>query len=139
MNLYTIACLAGLLALCSCASDTVRIESNSYYKNKRYKYKISSERLAQCPIWDRREELNPPHSAAKALDQAEKFMTKIPAPKNQFWTLDELALEDFGEDHWAWRVTYSVGGIVRNNPQTMQCWILMDGALLEPKITRYPN
>ena len=144
MNLYTKFIIIGQLILSSCASrpvgtNSVRTEFNSYYQNKRYQYNISDKDLERCPVWNRTEQLNPPHPAAKALSQAEEFMRTIPAPKDQFWTLDDLALEDFGQDHWAWRATFSVGGIVRSNPRTMQSWILMDGSLLKPKITPYSD
>ncbi len=137
MKLHETAFLIIVLKLSSCAPRPIQGEYNSYYQDKRYQYKISVAQLARSPIWDRQEEPNPPYPAANALRKAETFMATIPAPKNEFWTLDVLALEELEQDRWAWRATYRLGGIVRGNAPTMQCWILMDGTLLKPKITSY--
>jgi hypothetical protein len=111
-------------------------EFDSYYDGKRYQFKITEAQQARSPKWDPDKDANPPHPAANALAEAQKFIASIPTFKETFWKLEDLALVNVSGG-WAWRARYRLtrrGGSTGIWP-TMDCWIVMDGARVEPTIT----
>jgi hypothetical protein len=91
---------------------------------------------ARCPKWDPGTEPNPPYPAAKALEQGRQFIATVPTKSDTFWEFEDLSLVKVSGS-WAWRARYRLtlrGGSTGVWP-TMDCWILMDGTRIQPKIT----
>lgn len=131
--------LAGIIAVTAWATHArAGSEFYSYYDGKRYQFTITDERLARCPKWDLDQQENPPYPAAKALAQAKQFIAGVPTSEKTFWTLEDLSLVDLGDD-WAWRARFSLTyrGPSSGIWPTMDCWILMDGTQIKPKITKH--
>jgi hypothetical protein len=66
---------------------------------------------------------------------ATNFLATIKMQEGQTWAFEDLALVDvYG---WAWRARwqYLYNGTYQGPPLEMQCWILMDGSVVQPKIT----
>src|SRR5437588_4191375 len=112
-------------------------EFNSYYNGKQYKFIITEAEQARCPKWDPRTAPNPPYSAAKALEQARQFIGTIATKNNTFWKFGDLALVDVSGG-WAWRARYTLTlpGPSTGAWPTMDCWILMDGTVIKPKLRK---
>jgi hypothetical protein len=108
-------------------------EFDSYYNGKQYKFVITEAQQARCPKWDPRTAPNPPCSAAKALEQARRFIGTIATKNNTFWEFEHLALVDVSGG-WAWRATYdlTLRGASTGVWPRMDCWILMDGTVIKP-------
>lgn len=108
----------------------------SHYDHKQYKFIITEADQTRCPKWNPQTDPNPPYPAAKALEQARQFIATIPTKGHTFWEFEDLALVDVSGG-WAWRARYRLtlrGGSTGVWP-TMDCWVLMDGTRIEPKIT----
>ncbi len=105
------------------------------YDGKRYDFSVSAKQQAACPKWDTEEEANPPLSAAKALTKAKEFIASIKTKEGFWWELEELDLVKI--DGWMWQARYCLArhGLMTGPPQEMPCWILMDGTVIQPKIT----
>jgi len=113
------------------------IAFSSLYDGEYYQHTISDDRLAKCPKWNPEKDLNPPHPAGKALAQAKKYIATIATTEETFWEFEGLALVNV-RDGWAWRATYRLTrkGFSSGIWPTMQCWILMDGSLVDPIVTK---
>lgn len=128
-----------VVSLCvtsKCSAADADVAFYSHYDGKQYKFIISEAQLARCPKWDPAIEPNPPHPAAKALEQARQFIATVPTKGNTFWRFEDLALVQVS-DSWVWRVRYRLerrGGSTGVWPY-IDCVILMDGTSIQPKIT----
>jgi hypothetical protein len=111
----------------------------SYYDGKQYAFDISAERQARCPKWDPEKDANPPVSAAEALASAKRFIAAIETKNGLFWKFEYLSLVNV--DGWAWRARYKLETRGNSTGQwpTMDCWILMDGAVVQPSVAPYGN
>jgi hypothetical protein len=105
------------------------------YNGKRYEFAVHAERQANCPKWDPEKDANPPLSAAAALAKATKFIETIKTKDGVWWELEELALVKL--DGWMWQAHYRLTkfGVMTGVWPRMPCWILMDGTVVQPKIT----
>jgi len=108
----------------------------SYHAGKRYTFTLTSDRQARCPKWNPDKSENPPLSPAKALLSARKFIAGIKPDDGYKWEFEDLSLVDvYG---WAWRAQFQLKwqrGSSSGPPRLMQCWILMDGTVVQPAIT----
>ena len=124
-----------LFGLGSALAD-LTAEYCSYHAGKRYTFTITSDTQAHCPKWNPEKTANPPLSAAKALSSAKKFIASIKPDDGYKWELEDLSLVDvYG---WAWRAQFQLSwqrGASSGPPRLMQCWILMDGTVVQPTIT----
>ena len=120
----------------NCAHADLRAERCSYHGGKRYTFTITSDSQARGPRWNPEKAANPPLSAAKALSSAKKFIASIKPDDGYKWELEDLSLVDvYG---WAWRATFELTderGGWNGPPHRMQCWVLMDGTIVQPTIT----
>src|SRR6476660_6753059 len=109
-------------------------EYTSLFNGQIYKFTITSESQARCPKWDPEKQENPPVQAAKALSMAKKFIATIKMKEGETWEFRDLALVDVYV--WAWRARwqYLYNGAYEGPPLEMQCWILMDGTVIQPEI-----
>jgi hypothetical protein len=110
-------------------------EFSCYYKDNRYTFTISSDRQKKCPKWDTKKQTNPPLAAAKALAKAEKFIAKVKTDRDYAWEQEELSLVNvYG---WLWRVRFRLTyhGLWNGPPSYMDCYLLMDGSIVEPIVT----
>ena len=113
-----------------------------YFGNgHRYEYTMTAERIDRAPQWNERIEPNPPVSAAEAIIKSKACIEKIPTgstaglgltPEN-YWELRELGLRKVLHG-WAWDVSYQLTsrGPMTGDWPIMDCWVLMDGTVLEP-------
>ena len=103
-----------------------------YFPDRVYIYELREEQINKCPQWNPDTQANPPISAADALHKAQNFIQKIPE-EGAPWRFLSLSLVEEGEGTWCWRAkfepTYLTGSSL-----TLDCWILMDGTVLEPKV-----
>ena len=111
-------------------------EEYCYHNGKRYTFTITSDTQSRCPKWNPEKSDNPPLSAAKALSKAKKFIATIKPDDGSAWEFEDLGLVDaYG---WAWRARFQLTwqrGSSSGPPRLMHCWILMDGTVVQPKIT----
>jgi len=118
------------------ARANCQAEYCSYYAGKRYTFTITSDRQARCPNWNPEKSDNPPLSAAMALSKAKKFIAGIKLDDGYKWEFEDLSLiEVYG---WAWRAQFRLSwqrGSSTGPPRLMQCWVLMDGTVVQPTIT----
>ena len=105
-----------------------------HYDGKRYEFVVTGQQQADCPKWDPEKDANPPVSAAKALSKANEFIETIRTKDPWSWELEGLALVD--KDGWMWQVCYRLTkiGAMTGPPDQMDCWILMDGTIVQPRI-----
>ena len=109
----------------------------SYSNGKKYEFRITEERLPTIPKWDPVTNANPPCSAASALSTSAKFFKRLSVAHNRKdhkWWFESLALVKIGK-RWAWKATYEFwprNGRRIGMPAERNCWILMDGSVLEP-------
>jgi hypothetical protein len=109
------------------------------YDGKCYEFTVSAEQQARCPKWDMQNGANPPRSAAEALAKASEFIAAIRIADDFWWELEELALVEI--KGWMWQARYC---LAKRGPSTgvwprMPCWILMDGTVIQPRITEIKN
>jgi hypothetical protein len=118
-----------------------------WYDGNDYEITISMERLHKCPDWDPSKEENPPLSARKALEKGQTFISRFPAKNGNFWEFEGISLVEIKgsgfapafpiREGWVWRARYQLrppGGGTGFWP-TIDCYILMDGTVVEPKVT----
>ena len=110
----------------------------SYYEGKQYGSTLSDKMLDSCPRWNPLETPSPPLAAGVALKTAHQWIATVKTSKETFWSFQDLAVIDFGGDRWAWRATYrlTLNGVSTGVWPTMQCWILMDGSHVKPKVRK---
>ncbi len=117
------------------------------YDGKRYDFAVSAKQQSTCPRWDAEKKANPPLWAAKALAKAKEFIATIKTKEGFWWELEELDLVKIDcwmeqpdlvkIDGWMWQARYGLAkqGLMTGPPQEMPCWILMDGTVIQPRIT----
>ena len=139
MSLGSFAVLM-FVAVCLFSSSALQAGGQfySYYDGKQYGSMLSNKLLDSCPRWNPQEDPSPPLAAGRALKTAHKWITTVKTSKETFWSFQDLVIVDFGDDRWAWRATYR---LTLNEPSTgvwstMQCWILMDGTHVKPKVRK---
>jgi hypothetical protein len=105
------------------------------YNGKCYTFAVRAEQQASCPKWDPEKDAYPPLPAATALAKATKFMATIKTEDGLWWEFKELALVKVGG--WMWQARYCLTkeGIMAGTWPQIPCWILMDGTVIQPKIT----
>lgn len=116
-----------------------------------YSLSVGKEQLLACPPWDSISVANPPVAAAEALKKAKKWAEGYDIPRNKHFRFDSLNLFkahsawDFlvkspksGRDFWIWRAQYRVHnyGAMGDTVDKIECWILMDGTVIEPNVWR---
>lgn len=138
MKLLRFGPILPIILLTSCFSGGVKRQycslHYSYFDGKQYEFRITEEDVYAAPSWDPHKAANPPLSASKALDAAERFIAEFPVDEGTLWDFEELALTKVCDQHWAWRAEFRyVAGIVSTGPGiTMQCWVLMNGKVIQP-------
>jgi hypothetical protein len=136
--LVAVAGSVSMVLLNSPAAAAGEFAFSSYHDGRRYLFIISSERQARCPKWDPEKAANPPVSAAKALASAKTFIATIETNKRLFWDFEDLSLVNV--DGWAWRARFRLRpkreGSTGQWP-TMDCWILMDGSVVQPSVSPF--
>ena len=108
------------------------------YAGKCYEFSVSAEQQADCPKWDKEKDANPPVPAAEALAKATEFITTIKTADGLSWELEELALVKVTFGGWMWQARYCLTkerGLMSGVWPRMPCWILMDGTIIQPRIT----
>jgi len=109
----------------------------SDFDRKRYMFTITAKGQARCPKWDTEKDANPPLPASKALAKAKEYIATIETNSGLSWAFKDLALVNI--DGWVWRARYDLvvnHGLMTGAWPTMDCWILMDGTVVQPKITK---
>jgi hypothetical protein len=130
---FGLSLLAILLGVCWVKAG--QSEFTTYYKDKRYTFTITSKRQSTCPKWTPEKEENPPLSAANALKKAEKFAGTVEAGKGYVWRVAELSLANV--HGWLWRARFQLSPVQGEwiGPlQFMDCYILMDGTVVQPVV-----
>lgn len=106
------------------------------YDGKLYKFVVTGRQLASRPKWDDEKDANPPLSAATALAKAKEFIATFKTKDTEEWEFKCLALVDV--HGWMWQARYRLavkrGGMTGVWPE-MECWILMDGTIIQPRIS----
>lgn len=138
--------LAAICLTVSCsafADDDVEVHSTYYGRRggPRYEYTITAEMIDRAPKWNERIEPNPPLSAAEAIIKSKECIEKIPTgsialgptPEN-YWELTGVGVRKVLRG-WAWDVSYQLTsrGPMSGVWPVMDCWVLMDGTVLEPR------
>ena len=141
MNTLSKVVLFGLYAL---ASAQLRADSefNFLSGGKRYEIRITASQLAASPLWNPEKEDQPPLPAAKALAKAKRFIGKIETNPGTTWHFEDLSLITVGKVNltdtvWAWRARWGLrrkGELTTGIWPNMECYILMDGTVLEPRM-----
>ena len=106
------------------------------HDGKRYTFIVTERQQASCPKWHAENEANPPVPAAEALAKANEFIAAIKTKDSLFWEFKALALVDM--DGWMWQARYRLSKKVAMTTGAwpeMECWILMDGTVIQPQIT----
>jgi hypothetical protein len=137
MNILATAALLLTPLLFATAADSPPTEErNCYYGGKHYRWEIHLKQLERTPNWEPAKQPNPPLSAAKALAKAQAFIRSILPDEHAKWQLRCLHLSNQRTwGRWLWQVSYD--GPSHDNsgvPPTMECYILLDGTVLQPTI-----
>ena len=105
------------------------------YDGKLHEFTVSAEQQAGCPKWDMEKDANPPLSATTVLAKATNFIASIKTEDGFWWELEELALVK--ARGWIWQARYCLTkqGFMSGVWPRMPCWILMDGTVIQPRIT----
>jgi hypothetical protein len=94
---------------------------------------VFREQLEKTPVW-KRDADNPPISARRAIEIAEKEVAKVPAEDGLNRVVDAVALVPV-RDRWIWRVSFvwkvKVGGST-GVPDHFYVLVLMDGSPIKP-------
>ena len=135
----TKTCFAAVLFMFGIITRSLLADGSycSYYDGKRYEFEVTDKEQAGCPKWDTEKDANPPLSAADALAKAKKFIATIKTKEGLSWKFDDLALVKI--DGWIWRAHYHLinnNGITEGVWPEMNCLILMNGKVIQPKITK---
>ena len=132
-----------LLIVASLAARADGASSDSvvftYYDGNRYEFRITEIQVERAPKWNPAKDPNPPLSAAAALTKAREFIATVPALKDCAWRLEALGLTYvFFDTGWVWRARYSLDDLHGSTGKAnkMDCWILLDGTVIQPRITR---
>jgi hypothetical protein len=106
------------------------------YNGKHYTFVVTDAHQARCPKWDPEKDSNPPLPASEALSKVNKFIATIKTEDDLFWKFEALALTYMSG--WMWRARYRLSkkvGMMTGAWSEMECWILMDGTVIQPSIT----
>jgi hypothetical protein len=106
------------------------------YSGKHYTFVVTERQQERCPKWDTEKEANPPFPAAKALAKANEFIATLKTKDSLFWEFKALALVEM--NGWLWQARYRLSktvGMMTGAWPEMECWILMDGTVIQPQIT----
>jgi hypothetical protein len=112
-------------------------------RGKWYEYQITSSQLNQSPKWEPEKDEYPPFPAGKALAKAKLFIETIDPGQGMKWKFAELSLVTPGTADtntllWAWRARWElirVDALTLGPQPPMYSYILMDGTVLQPKVT----
>ena len=108
------------------------------HDGKRYTFVVTERQQASCPKWDTEKQSNPPLSAANALAKAKEFIATIKTEDSLFWEFKALALVNM--NGWMWQARYRLSkkvGMMTGAWSEMECWILMDGTVIQPRIKEH--
>lgn len=118
--------------------------SSTYAFGFKHEVIVTQEMLDRTPRWDRRNQ-NPPLSANEAMVLAERFRLrlvkseKLPDPSDidyGRWELTAAELTPFDSKHWYWRVRFQYFVEQTGPPNELELFVLMDGTVVEPTITK---
>ncbi len=103
---------------------------------KNYSFMIISNELEVCPIWEPGDS-DPPLSAMKALELAQKAYSKLdsPVPNDQ---LKSISLTRLTKGHWCWVVTWEdfyMRGTAQLKVDRLSIPVLMNGSIPEAEVT----
>lgn len=116
------------------ASDTAHV---FHHADKEYKFIISEALLKGQPKWDPQSQTNPPVSIAKALKKAYAFISRLQPRSTYHWEFVSACLTP-AYDSYVWTVQFHLrfDGVSSGPPQTMSCYVLMDGSVVQPVVTQ---
>jgi hypothetical protein len=135
--------ILGILVLLMLASPTLASTFYSYAFGKRYCFEIAPEMLAKSPSWDGNAD-DTPLPAGKAVRLANSLKNRLVKDSKDFkWHLVSAELEhDFLNEpdsgKWWWAIRYEAHirqGGESGIPNHLKIIVLMDGTVIEPKIT----
>lgn len=110
----------------------------------KYEYIITAAMVGRAPKWNPAVAPDPPLSRSDAIARSKECIVKIPPGQVDltvlststaaYWSLDGAKLQKV-LDGWAWTISYELtsNGPMTGQWPTMDCWVLMDGSVLEPQ------
>jgi hypothetical protein len=116
-------------------------EWHSYVGTNHYSFQVGWTAIDKTPIW-REGDDQPPLAARKALRLARAELSKL-LKNGERWRLDTVGLSPMiGHDgHWVYLVCFyppaPPGGLEEGIIEYLTIPVLMDGIVLEPKISRW--
>ena len=109
-------------------------EYESHAEGKKYNYEVFREQLLKTPAWhidDDRPPLSP-----RAAERAAKKEFEKRIKDTTHWTEDRIILVDMGDKiHWIYLVQYRRFAERVEDAQLLRIVVLMDGTVVEPKIS----
>lgn len=110
---------------------------DSFVLGRRFSVTITQRLLDKSSVWNDAVE-PPPLAVGKATKLAEAMREELlKDTKDLKWNLHSVALCQAGERRWYWLITYEgffLGGISASPPR-LQLVVLMDGTVLEPRVS----
>jgi hypothetical protein len=107
---------------------------SSYAERKRFDFEVTREQLLKTPLWRLKKD-SPPLSPRKADKAATTKLRKL-LKDTKGWERDRICLQDMGDGiHWIYVIEFSQRGIYGGLPPDLKIIVLMDGTVIEPKIT----
>jgi hypothetical protein len=129
--------LAALLVCHNSVGPVISI--GSYTADRQLAVSITNAALLASPPWDGKAE-NPPLSARKAIALASTKKDKLVKDSEDWkWHLESASLRPSDEGRWFWLVSfvaYPQRAMLAGVPPTLRLVVLMDGTVVEPKVTR---
>lgn len=106
----------------------------SYAEGKKFDFEVTREQLMKAPVWKLQDD-SPPLSPRKAEKAATTKFRKL-LKDSKGWERDRISLEDMGDGvHWIYVIEFSHHGNYDGLPPSLKIIVLMDGTIIEPKIT----
>jgi hypothetical protein len=105
-----------------------------YVRGKTYEFVVTSERVANTPIWEPGAD-SPPLAARRADNLALAEFHKLNLEEKNF-VRDRITLEDTGDGlHWIYVVGFKYTGMTAGFRYPVEMFVLMDGTVVEPIIS----
>jgi hypothetical protein len=121
--IFTVSANAGLIGSFSFVSNP---------EGEPIEFDITSEQFLKTPIWKVQDD-SPPLSPRKADKAATAMFHKL-IKNTAGWERESINLKSMGDGvHWVYEVVFSPVQLKLGVPPTLHIFVLMDGAVVEPK------
>src|SRR5262245_35042994 len=137
VNVMSTTALVALLFVVA-SEPKAKIVINSYSFDKQFSIAITDAAIRNSPDW-KSDRDTPPIPPREAMKRANDLKSKLVVESDEWkWKMASISLTEADTNKWYWIVNYEAEyqkGTQVGIPPTLRLVVLMDGTVVEPKVT----